>query len=140
MLGARGDHAILYGTLSQALRRYEDAQGIASRLAKLSPPYPLADHDLLISYYDLGKVSLQAAKLPEATKYYQEYLAIAQRFAADPANADGQRDLSIAYELLGDVSLRADKLLDAVAYYQQDLAIATRAAEIQPQSARPSAT
>ena len=128
VLRALGDRAILYGTLSQALKQYEQANRIATRSATNSEPHPLADHDLLVSYYVLGKVSLRAAKLSEATKYYQEYLRIAQRLAADPTSSEGRRDLSIAYELLGDVSLRENNPSDAIKYYRQDLGIAIQAA------------
>ena len=134
VLTALGDRAVLYGTLSQALKQYKDANSIATRSTTLSEPHPLADHDLLVSYYYLGKVSLRAAKLPAATKYYQKYLEIARRFAANPENSEGRRDLSIAYEVLGDVSLRAGKVASAIEYYRQDLDIATEAARAYPAS------
>jgi tetratricopeptide (TPR) repeat protein len=133
-LTALGGRAILYGTLSQSLKYYEDAKRTASRLAAISDPHPLADHDLLVSCYNLGKVSLRAAKLPEAIRHYREYLRIAERLAADPANAEGRRDLSIAYEILGDVSLRQDNPADAIKYYRQDLDIAIQTAAAQPAS------
>ena len=129
---AMGDRAILYGTLSQAFKRYEEAHGVAVRSTEISEPHPLADHDLLVSYYNLGKASLRNANLPEATRYYREFERIAKRLAADPANPEGQRDLSIAYEILGDVCLRADNVSEAIHYYRQDLAIAAEAAEAQP--------
>jgi tetratricopeptide (TPR) repeat protein len=126
VLTALGDHAVIYSTVADALKHYQDANGVAARLAAISDSQ--ADHDLLVSYYKLGRLSLVAAQLPEATSYYRNYLATAQRYAANPANPDGQRDLSIGYEILGDLSLRTDNVAAAIDYYKQDLNIVAQAA------------
>lgn len=130
VLTALGDHAVLYSTLADALKQYGDASGTAARLAAISDPH--ADHDLLLSYYNLGEQSLTAARLPEATSYYRKYLQVAQKLAADPANTDAQRNLSIGYEILGDLSLRTDNVAAAIGYYKQDLEIVDHAAKAQP--------
>jgi tetratricopeptide (TPR) repeat protein len=81
--------------------------------------------DGLVSLGDLGSAALS----------YRAALAIAERLAADSANAQWQRDLSISYDKLGNIHRAQGDLPAALASHRAALAITKRLAAADPANA-----
>jgi tetratricopeptide (TPR) repeat protein len=81
----------------------------------------------------LGDIAGGRGRIPEAARFYQQSLTIAERLAAlDPDNTDYQRDLSISCNKLGDLARAAGQVSEAARFYQQSLTIAERLAALDP--------
>ncbi len=66
-----------------------------------------------------------AGQREQALAAYRESLAIGEKLAADPGNAEWQRDLSISLERIGAVALKTGKRAEAVEALRRALASAS---------------
>ncbi len=106
------------------------------RLTTAAPDSAEFARDLSMSYLKLGDLQFKLGKPPEALRYYQQSLSIAEELRKRaPDSAEFARDLSVSYSRLGDLQLKLGKPPEALRYYQQDISIAEELRKRSPDSA-----
>jgi tetratricopeptide (TPR) repeat protein len=119
-------------TLSQDLGRPKEAQDAFERLLVLSQRQSNPQYELW-ALIGLGDVQRAQGNLDEAADFFGRALAMAaERSAAEPANADGQRDLAAAHERLGVILSAQGKFDDALRSNNAAIALMRRLAEADP--------
>ncbi len=99
-----GDLEVARGSLAAALAAYEDARGLAERLAKPDPTNQIWQRELAVTHSFVGNVQVARGNLSDALAAYRTSNEIVERLAAaDPGNAGWQRDLSVSHNKIGDV-------------------------------------
>jgi tetratricopeptide (TPR) repeat protein len=121
------------GDLPAAARQRQAIHQQVEDRATNDPANPQWQHDLSVSYVDLGDLAITTGDLAAARTAYQAALAIRERLAAaDPANTQWQRDLSVSHERLGDLAVAAGDLATARTAHQAALTIRERLAAADP--------
>jgi predicted negative regulator of RcsB-dependent stress response len=92
-------------------------------------------HDLSASYDEIGSVLVAQGNLTAALQAYRDSLAIRERLAKDPGDADWQRDLAVSYSKVGDVLVAQGNLTEALQAYRDSQTILERLAKADPGNA-----
>ena len=86
------------GSLTQLLTKNREQLAVFTWLAQHYPDKTVFQHDLSVSYNNVGDVQNAQGDLTGALSSYRQSLVIAERLSRqDPGNADWQRDLSLSY-------------------------------------------
>ena len=102
------------GNLDEARRSYQDSFDIRKRLVDDNPSNTEYQHDLSVSYGNLGDVRVREGNRPEGRKAYRHSFDILKRLLdGDPDNVEYQRDRAKSYERLGDVLVQEHNLVEA---------------------------
>ena len=111
---------------------------LVKQLAARDPNNAEWQHDLSVSYDNVGDISAARGDRDGALKAYQDGLDIQKQLAArDPNNAEWQRDLSVSYNKIGDISaVRGDRDAALKAYRRMDSTIQEAARRARPQQRR----
>lgn len=91
-------------------------------------------HDLAVTYDQLGDVLQAQSRLKEALASYRASAAIGERLVADPSYAGRQHDLAVNYIKVGDVDLARGALEEALASYNASYDLAQRLADTDPRN------
>jgi tetratricopeptide (TPR) repeat protein len=120
----RGVQLSASGDLPEARRSFEQALEISRKLTAQDPSQAEWQHNLAISYQQIGNVLLSEGHLTSALEAYQESRKLLQSLVPrDKDNPLWQRDLSISLEKVADVLLRQGKVSEAFQTYQECHAI-----------------
>ena len=115
---------------------FRQSLDISKKLAAADPNNVAWQHDLAVSYSNLGDLEKTSGNLDEARSWYQQFLDIRKKLAAaDPNNAAWQRDLAFSYNRLGDVAGVSGNLDEARSWYRQSLDIIKKLAVADPDNA-----
>ncbi|HVW37784.1 MAG TPA: protein kinase, partial [Pirellulales bacterium] len=104
--------------LETASRFYEQAAGIAKKVAEESPGDEQAQRDLQLAYSRLGDALQRLGRAADALKYRQESLQITRRLAdARPADAKSELEVAESNCKLGIAKQQAGQNAAAIEYY-----------------------
>jgi len=96
---------------AEALRHYQQAKEIFSKLAELNPDDPELQRDLSVSYEYIGDVQQQLGELAKAEDAYLKGLLISEKqIALNPKDPNLKRDVAFGYEKLGDIRIAHERL------------------------------
>ncbi len=129
------NYAALGNTELQRARATE-ADRLMQRLAAEDPGNLAWQHDLSVSYDELGDVLQAQGRLKEALAKYSASRVIAERLAADPSYAGKPRDLALSHIKVGNVHVAQGALDEALTSYDLSLAIGERLAAADRRNAR----
>jgi tetratricopeptide (TPR) repeat protein len=129
------NYAMLGNTELQSARAAE-ADRLMQRLAAEDPANLAWQHDLSVTYDELGDVLQAQGRLAEALAKYSASRVIAERLAADGSYAGQHRDLALSYIKVGNIHAAQGALDDALVSYDLSLVIGERLAAADPRNTR----
>jgi tetratricopeptide (TPR) repeat protein len=111
------------GRRTDALKRYEQAHAIITRLVEQQPQEPRNTRALANTYNLQADALVLLGDAPKARDYYRRALAVREKWAAMvPGHPDAKQAIAESYGLIGNISLKLGEPAAARDSYRRSLA------------------